>query len=374
MAASRRMRTLVINKEENHALVFIKPSVPKIDSVREHIEEHFNAFKCHLTSEGTVTAEEIAAKGVIDKHYSALSRNAMDMNPAKRTLADNTMKDFEAAFGIPYADEKVLTLGQFLQISPQITAKEIDAAWNAGKRVKIAGGLYVGRLEALEDNEKVAPGFRPLLIVNGFYAAMRADYLEHGNQVLYFTVEWKEKDLSWKDFRALAVGATDPAKAHPDSLRGKMLKHWKEIGLKEPPSIANNCVHASAGPIEAMKERATWIGMPLEQDPFAQAMLNEGVPMELIKSWSENGLVTLDDKTGPAFDVFEDMDSGKVIRTALKASIGSPFNVQGKTRKKPTGSTVSEVTNLTELSSPESTRKFAASSAISERDEAALSM
>jgi len=112
-----------------------------------------------------------------------------------------------------------------------------------------------------------------LLVVNGFYAAMRADYLEHGNQVLYFTVEWKEKDLSWKDFRALAVGSTDPAKAHPESLRGKMLKHWKEIGLKEAPSIQNNCVHASAGPIEAMKERATWIGMPLEQDPFAQAML-----------------------------------------------------------------------------------------------------
>jgi hypothetical protein len=373
MPALRRIKTLIVSKEENHALVFIKPTVPKHDLIREHIEEHFNSFKCYLTSEGTLSADEIAEKGIIDKHYAALARSAMDLNPPKRTVSDKVKEDFNKSFGIPYDDDKIITLGQLMKLNPELSAQELDQAWNAAKRVKLAGGVYVGRLETLETNPKVAPTHRPLLVVNGFYAAMRHDYVAKGNQVLYFTVEWKERDLSWKDFRALAVGATDPTKADPGSLRGKMLKHWRELGLKEPPSIQNNCVHASAGPIEAMRERATWIEVPLENDPFAQAMLNEGVPLELIKSWSENGIVTVDDKTGPAFDIFEDMDSGRVIRMAIRACIGAGFSPRDSPnygRKKPTDSVVSEA-GVVDVSSSESShlRKKPAESVISEGSE-----
>ena len=318
MNALHRMQTLIISKEENHALVFVKPSVPKTDEIRIHIEEHFNAFKVQLTSEGTLTAEDIAARGIIDKHYAALSKNAMDLNPPKRTLSEKVQEDFQKSFGIAYSDDKVLTLGQFMQISPAVSVKDLDSAWTAGKKVKLAGGLYIGRLEALEKDSTIAPQYRPLLVVNGFYAGMRADYITKGHSVLYFTVEWKEKDLSWKDFRGLVVGATDPVKAHPDSLRGKMLKHWKDLGLAEAPSVQNNCVHASAGPIEAMRERATWIEMPIEKDPFAQVMLDQGIPLDMIKAWADNAQVTVGDKSGPAFDVFEDVDSGEVVKMALQ--------------------------------------------------------
>ena len=320
MSAERRMKTLIINKEENHALVFIKPTVPKLDVIRDAIEEHFNSFKCALTSEGTLTAKEIEKYGTIDKHYAALSKKALDMNPAPRILDELVARNFENSFGTKYSDDKVLTLGQFMKMAPNITPKEIDNAWSEGTRVKIAGGFYIGRLEKLEENLSIVPDYRPLLVVNGFYASMRADYLTEGNEVLYFTVEWKEKDLSWKDFRCQVVGATDPTKADPNSLRGKMLKHWKHLGLKEAPSVQNNCVHASAGPIEAMRERATWINMPLESDPFAQAMMNEGVPLSLIKSWSDNEIVDVNGKSGPAFDIFEDMDSSRVIQLALKVA------------------------------------------------------
>lgn len=318
MNSAMRMRTLVISKGENHALVFLKPGVPKTEAVRDAIEEHFLEFKCQLTSEGMLNAEDIAEKGIIDNHYAALAKNALDLNPGPRELAQNVKDQYVQTFGVPYSDDKVLTLGQFQKMCPDVSSHDIDKAWANGKKVKLAGGIYVGRLEGLESINSIAPSYRPLLIVNGFYAAMRNDYITPGNQVLYFTVEWKEKDLSWKDFRSLVVGATDPTKADPKSLRGKMRAHWKQLGLKEAPTIQNNCVHASAGPIEAMRERATWIGLPLEKDPFAQKMLSEGVPLDMIESLSNNCVVTVDDKTGPAFDIFEDLDSGKVIQATLR--------------------------------------------------------
>ena len=283
------------------------------------MEAHFIENKCSLTSEGTLTAAEIRDKGIIDMHYAALARNAMELDPPTRDLSPKTAADFEAAFGRPYGDGScVETLGQLLKRRPELTAAQIDAAWNASPKVKLGGGLYVGRLAPLEASDALrGPKAEPLLVINGFYASMRADYVEDGNQVVYFTVEWREKDLSWAEFRQNVVGATDPAKAVPTSLRAKLLRAYKELGISALPSIQNNCIHASAGPIEAMRERSVWVGMPLNDDPFAQVLVNHnGIPFSLVQSWANNDIVSFEDRSGPAFDVFEDVDSSKVVEMA----------------------------------------------------------
>lgn len=318
MRSSRRMRTLVISKEENHALVFIKPAVSHLSEVRDLMEEHFNQYKCAMTSEGRLMASEIDERGTIDIHYAAMASNAMTLDPPNRELNESTREQFKLNYEIDYSQAAVITLGQLLQARPDLASKDIDQAWNeGGNKIKLSSGVYVGRLKNLEDDETLLPLQRPLLVVNGFYAQMRFEYIKPGVWVDYFTVEWKEKDLSWHDFRKFVIGSTDPAKAEKSSLRSKCLRNWESLGMTEKPSVQNNCVHASAGPIEAMRERATWINMSLEKDPFAQAMLIEGVPFSLIESWSKNEPVTIKGLTKSSFDMFEDVDSGKVIESAI---------------------------------------------------------
>lgn len=308
----------------NYALVFIKPSAPKTDLIRARIESHFAAFKVRLTSEGVLAAKEIADKGIIDQHYFALASNAMDLAPSKQPvqLTPEVADKFKQEFGVEYSNpETVLTLGQLLHNNPSLPASALNSAWTKSNKLKIAGGFYVGRLEELESDPSVSPEVRPLLVVNGFYNAMRSDYVTEPHSVLYFTAEWKEADLSWKDFRALCIGATDPALASPNSLRGKMLEHYADLGLEHKPNVSMNCVHASAGPIEAIRERSTWIQFPLLEDPFTKMLVSQGVPAALIERCANNETITIGDKTGPAFDLFEDVDSSQVIKLVKESRL-----------------------------------------------------
>ena len=130
--------------------------------------------------------------------------------------------------------------------------------------------------------------------------------------------QYQSKDLSWKDFREKVVGATDPSKALPSSLRARLYREWKELGMREQPTLQNNCVHASAGPFEAIQERITWIDMELSKDPFARVLTGAGVPVDWISRCCANEVITVNGKTGPAFDLFEDADSSTVVDLAIE--------------------------------------------------------
>ena len=65
-------------------------------------------------------------------------------------------------------------------------------------------------------------------------------------------VAWDARKLTWAAFRGDVVGATNPAKAAPGSLRGKLHAGWRALGLPAAPFGADNGIHASASPIEAL--------------------------------------------------------------------------------------------------------------------------
>jgi nucleoside diphosphate kinase len=126
-------------------------------------------------------------------------------------------------------------------------------------------GTYVEKIE--EDD---------IYIVNGFYAGMRADYLKAGNTVHWMVVDWKRAKLSWKDFRNKVLGGTDPAKAAAGSLRAEILNRWQPLGLKAAPSMQHNSIHASAGPVEALRERFIWGVSPCRNAPLPPLILMSG--------------------------------------------------------------------------------------------------
>merc|ERR1711957_704476 len=127
--------------------------------------------------------------------------------------------------------------------------------------------------------------------------------------------------MPWLEFREKVIGATDPVKACPGSLRNICLeKGPAEFGLRVPADKQDNCIHASAGPLEAVAEQMTWLGMPLAklQDPLAQAMVSQ-LGLHQTEALLSNPQVRLaDGREGFAFDLFEGVDSACVLQSLHK--------------------------------------------------------
>ena len=110
---------------------------------------------------------------------------------------------------------------------------ELDAAWKvafADKRVlKLGGGFYVGAIPIPDRPDKF------VYVFNAFYLSMRGVYTAADAAIRYFVVEWSPDNLSWSKFRGEVVGATNPAKAVPGSLRAAILSDWESLGLEGEP-------------------------------------------------------------------------------------------------------------------------------------------
>ena len=88
---------------------------------------------------------------------------------------------------------------------------------------------------------------------------------------------WDPARLSWASFKNDVIGATDPSQANEGSIRKKLLDQWDPLGLPEQPNGTDNGVHASAGPLEALKERLLWCGFDLEKDPTGSRLVQLAV-------------------------------------------------------------------------------------------------
>mmetsp|Transcript_44523 Transcript_44523/g.79996 ORF Transcript_44523/g.79996 Transcript_44523/m.79996 type:complete len:393 (+) Transcript_44523:50-1228(+) len=160
-------------------------------------------------------------------------------------------------------------------------------------------------------------------VINGFYMSMRDCYTKKGSSIYYFLVEWDAEQLPWAAFRAQVIGATDPAEAASGSLRAKIMEEWSSLGLSGPPNVGDNGVHASASPLEGLGERANWLGQVVEEDEVGKAMLEAGVPLEMLKAWLTNLRVEFQGKSKDVFDHLEDLDTGACIERAVSIAGGA---------------------------------------------------
>jgi len=157
----------------------------------------------------------------------------------------------------------------------------------------------------------------PVFVINGFYMAMRDKFTTPGAKIHYYTVEWDSKKLSWADFRGKVLGATDPTQAAEGSLRATILAKWRDLGLKAPPNVGDNGVHASASPFEGLNERLNWLKADLKADSFGKVLLKAGIPESVIRDWTKDPQVKLEGKNVSLFDSLEDLNSQDCVAKAL---------------------------------------------------------
>eukprot|EP01062_Namystynia_karyoxenos_P080571 TRINITY_DN8698_c0_g1_i1.p2 TRINITY_DN8698_c0_g1~~TRINITY_DN8698_c0_g1_i1.p2 ORF type:complete len:374 (+),score=112.45 TRINITY_DN8698_c0_g1_i1:120-1124(+) len=306
----------------NDALVLLKPQACN-DAAIDYARSFLLKRGVQITTEGDIDCEYIGREGIVDSHYRALGGYAMRMLPAELPVEDKRKGDFAQAAGKSWeaacSDGSAINLAEAMRRLEGMSPQELEKQWRAGKAVKLAPGCYVAQVAALAADGQPAPW-----VVNGFYGAMRAKFTQKGTRVHYYRCLFPEQSLSWATFRQGVLGDSDPAKAHAESIRAAFCRDWQQLGLTTEVCLANNAVHASAGPVEGLAERRLWLrpaaGAATEDcDPLVKELRAAGVPEARIEAWARNDTIPRPDGALPAFDLTEEMDTSAAVSLIVAA-------------------------------------------------------
>ena len=119
-------------------------------------------------------------------------------------------------------------------------------------------------------------------------------------------------------------GRHRPEDRLPHVLRYAVFKGWNRLGLAAELNVENKGVHASAGPFEALAERANWLGVPLESDNFGRAMA--GYRGAFDHDRGGDPVVPYQIRLSSCLPWVEDLDSRYCLRKS--ASISARFSLQ----------------------------------------------
>lgn len=298
----------------NAAFVFIKPHAV-CKSVEDLVEERFARGRISVSSSGYIEANQIDSMGLIDRHYGSIASRAMRQKPKDLVVQPEAKDAFEKLFGLSW-DEALLQgrvhnaadAARVLGISSDDLGKRCDCA--KADELKFGSGFYVAKIE-------------DTFVVNGFYPRMRSKYTAPGKRIKYYEVEWEAALLPWIAFRKKVIGVTNPQDAVDGSLRREIFRNWSPLGLEAEPNSADNAVHASASPFEALCERANWLRARVSEDPFFVAMTKAGVNAATISAWMGDPAVLYEGKRQSLFELLEELDSKACVMEALRIATGS---------------------------------------------------
>ena len=92
------------------------------------------------------------------------------------------------------------------------------------------------------------------------------------------------------------------------------------MGLTQQPNKGDNGVHASASPFEGLAEKLNWLNRQIKDDTFGLALLNAGLSSKIIKAWSLDPQIIVDDQSnkGSIFDELEEMDADECLEKMIR--------------------------------------------------------
>jgi hypothetical protein len=294
---------------QNELLLFLKPEVfllPESGYSAKIIDLVFSkiaAFDAHVAGIFVVGGQVLEDKEIMSQHYgfiNVLSRSASTV------LNDEDKKKIENALGISINGYDILGGHEYLKQYPQETGADLDRLWFAEKSAKIRSGFYV---------RSVKKDDRDIILVDAFHPEQLAHYTNPSHKIVLVLLH---SNTDWSVLRNEMVGHSFPEQAVPGSIRGILHQHAKEYGY-DSVSIANNSVHLSAGPFEAMFEIVNFfgkiIGTELRKEPplMLKRMLEAGIAYDQAVRVLDNPLVTLPAKSVDLFSATEDVNTSEAV-------------------------------------------------------------
>ena len=291
----------------NEACVFLKPHADN-DACELLLRSMLEAAGATIVSTHRIVGDDINKKRLIDLHYGSLAEAAMVIHPESLVVGAEKEAAFEEMFGIAWNKARKIC-NPVAMTELGVDGLELEKRWRAGSCLKLAPGTYIAKLVGTLDAE-------PIFTVNGFYPAMRQEFVQKDAAVRVFDIAWPPSIMSWAHFRDVLIGPTDPTKADPKtSIRGAFREKWQELGLAKEPLISCNCVHASAGPLEGLKEREIWLGETVCNGSFRQRIAAKVTDATLSTWLDKNPIVELKtgEKAQKIFDATEGIDAQDLL-------------------------------------------------------------
>lgn len=314
--AQEVMKAELEANHQNQAVILVKPHAQNKESDR-FVQSFLAKHKIAVLRKGIVSTTDIKERNLFAKQYSQILQVA-EADPKSLTVSVADRERFRDTFGVEWADalsnDEVLNCARAQELMG-LSAKALYEETRQAEQASMAHSLHVARVSD-------GRGKR-YFVINAYVPFMREEFIGSYTELQYMVVAFSPKKVSWKRFRSEILGSTNPTKASHDSIRGQMYAHWRALGLQAPPDMMNNCVHASAGPIEALYERILWTGVAITEDPFGRLLLSSGVPLSSIEAWLENpyiegwkvGKTMMSNKI---FSCSEDCDTAVVRDSAVK--------------------------------------------------------
>lgn len=299
----------------NQAVVIVKPHAHNKDTDR-FVQSYLTSKNIAILDKIAISGADFSSRNLFKRQYCHIIRHA-EADPASLHLHTEAEVLFRETFGLEWSDavaqgKLASAFGAVARL--RMSHQELFDAWNQASALTLAPSVQVARIVGKQGHD--------CFVINGFVPHWQ-DTFSDCPEVLVFVVEFGKSHLSWKQFRSDIIGSTDPRQAYPGSIRAQLLEHWREVGLTKQPDTLNNCIHASAGPLEALRERMLWVGAELSGDPLARNLLASGIPRPMLEAWLDNADVenwpvgSRETRTGPLFDCTADCDSEQFCKAAL---------------------------------------------------------
>ncbi|MCD6227672.1 hypothetical protein J7J90_04215 [Candidatus Micrarchaeota archaeon] len=245
----REVQKYTPNSNYKHELLFfIKPEVTDPDNhvdLSSVLDIIFNIFKEYsIFVEGiyTIGASYLKKYNLIANHYSVINRVAKEGIEA---LSNDALKMFNEVYNIdsknPGDNVEILGGFQFLQKYKNFDPKSLELLWSNTGFKKIASGVFATKLKLFN---------KEIYLLNGFFPFRLEHYTSKGKSIVVMIIS---SNVGWDTLRNKMLGITDPQKAYDGSIR-RILFEYKDRWSLKNVNTGYNCVHMSAGPIEALSE------------------------------------------------------------------------------------------------------------------------
>lgn len=304
----------------HEALFLVKPEIgaacpESLDKVFSRIGKAFREYSVEVSLVSVLSGQHIKETGFLDRTYWQVSRVSAR---GWQALPESALLSFMNSFGLPSAQTALAGANEFLETHQDLDAQSLAGICNASGMVRLAGGVYCSRVEL--DGQMI-------FVLNGFYPLQVKRFTDPFARTVAMVLH---TDRAWRALRHDMLGATNPHKAKPGSLRSWLKRNEAELGI-EPVDAMRNGLHLSAGPIEAAREVANAIrdcvpgGVASASETGIGTRLQaEGIDREVLEWLTSNPCVVTAEGVVPVFDLTEDMD----VTECATAVIGSQLEVQ----------------------------------------------
>ncbi len=291
----------------NDFFLFMKPEITSQISFNHFMElfsevmDKMASHRIKINQIYLLSARYLSKNQIIEEHYKAIN------DVAKAPLQFLTYKaihTFKEVFGMHPKEANVLGGWEMLNRYPDLDASQLNEIWQQSEFQKLDSGVYCSKIHF--DSQEI-------FLINGFAPKQIAHFTGDNHFIVLFDLS---SDMDWRVIRQDFCGTTMPSEAKKSSLRYYLYnnkdKYHAEI------HISKNGVHASAGPLEALKEKMNFLQINDPGTiPFGKRLLQH-FSRDDVNDMLSNPLLTIDDSVTSVFNVTEDLNSDEAIELLMK--------------------------------------------------------